>query len=87
MTDHTPHPYRVHNTAMSGSQEDTVRVARWATREELAEHLRVSVKTVQRMTSRGELPAPHAIGPRLIRYDLNEIDALLTNGGQVPADA
>ncbi|WP_232491053.1 helix-turn-helix domain-containing protein [Mycobacterium dioxanotrophicus] len=50
---------------------------RWATKEEVAEHIRVSVKTVQRMTARGELTA-HNVGPRLIRYDLNEIDAMLT---------
>ena len=51
-------------------------VARWATKEEAAEHLRVSVKTVQRMTARGDLVA-HNVGPRLIRYDLNEIDQML----------
>lgn len=52
-------------------------IRRWATKEEVAEHIRVSVKTVQRMTARGELTA-HSVGPRLIRYDLNEIDATLT---------
>lgn len=50
--------------------------SRWATKEEVAQHLRVSVKTVQRMTARGELTA-HNIGPRLIRYDLTEIDQML----------
>lgn len=54
---------------------------RWATKEEVAEHIRVSVKTVQRMTARGELTA-HGVGPRLIRYDLNEIDAILTPASQ-----
>ena len=54
---------------------------RWATKEEVAEHLRVSVKTVQRMTSRGELTA-HSVGPRLLRYDLCEIDAMLTATAQ-----
>lgn len=50
--------------------------ARWATKEEVAEHLRVSVKTVQRMTSRGQLTA-YSVGPRLLRYDLSEVDQLL----------
>ncbi|QRY48126.1 helix-turn-helix domain-containing protein [Mycolicibacterium boenickei] len=50
---------------------------RWATKEEVANHIRVSVKTIQRMTARGELTA-HRVGPRLIRYDLNEVDVNLT---------
>lgn len=52
-------------------------VSRWATKEEVAQHLRVSVKTVQRMTARGDLVA-HQVGPRLIRYDLIHIDHTLT---------
>lgn len=72
------HHTQVHNVTMSRPQEDTVqKVARWATKEEVAEHLRVSVKTVQRMTGRGELTA-HNVGPRLVRYDLNELDEMLT---------
>lgn len=51
--------------------------ARWATKEEVAQHLRVSTKTVQRMTERGELTA-HPVGPRLIRYDLTQIDSMIT---------
>lgn len=55
--------------------------SRWATKEEVAEHLRVSTKTVQRMTERGELTA-HPVGPRLIRYDLSEIDTMLSAAAQ-----
>lgn len=61
---------------MTRPLEDTV-VSRWATKEEVARHLRVSVKTVQRMTARGDLVA-HQVGPRLIRYDLTHIDNALT---------
>lgn len=57
---------------------------RWATKEEVAEHLRVSIKTVQRMTTRGELTA-YSLGPRLIRYDLREIDAMLSAGEKATA--
>jgi excisionase family DNA binding protein len=68
------HPRLVHKDTMTPPAQDTI--ARWATKEEVAQHLRVSIKTVTRMTSRGELTA-HNLGPRLKRYDLNAIDAAM----------
>jgi excisionase family DNA binding protein len=68
------HPQLVHKDTMTSPPIDTK--ARWATKEEVAQHLRVSVKTVTRMTARGELVAHH-IGPRLKRYDLNAIDTAI----------
>lgn len=50
-----------------------------------AKHLAVNPKTIRRQISRGDLTGYRA-GPRLIRVDLNELDAMLrpipTAGGQ-----
>lgn len=41
-----------------------------------ADYLGVSTKTIRRQIARGELTGYRA-GPRLIRVDLNELDAML----------
>lgn len=41
-----------------------------------AEYLGVAEKTIRRMIARGDLTGYRA-GPRLIRVDLNELDAML----------
>lgn len=46
---------------------------RWVTKEEVAEHLQISVRTVRRMVEDGQIRA-YRCGPRLIRFDLAEID-------------
>ena len=50
-----------------------------------AEYVDVSTKTVRRMIARGDLTG-YRVGPRLIRVDLNELDAMLrpipTAGGR-----
>lgn len=50
---------------------------RWATKEEAAKHIGVHPRTITRWAAEGRLRA-HRAGPRLIRFDLNEIDAALT---------
>jgi excisionase family DNA binding protein len=50
-------------------------MTRWGSIEEVAEYLSVSRDTVRRMISSGELPA-RRFGKRLIRLDLDEVDAV-----------
>lgn len=42
-----------------------------------ADHAKVSTKTIRRYIARGDLTG-YRMGPRLIRIDLNELDALMT---------
>ncbi|MGV9745801.1 helix-turn-helix transcriptional regulator [Rhodococcus zopfii] len=44
---------------------------------EAAEHYGLSVKTVRRYIADGRIPA-HRLGPKLVRLDLDEVDAVLT---------
>lgn len=54
-----------------------IKVARrWATLDAGAEHLGVSTKTLRNWIADGRLPG-YRSGPRLIRVDLNELDALM----------
>lgn len=50
---------------------------RWGTKGDVAQHLHVSTKTVDRLVARGEIRA-YPVGPRLVRFDLAEIDATMT---------
>lgn len=47
---------------------------RWANQNEAAEYLGVSTRTVRQMIADGRLRG-YRNGPRMIRLDLNEIDA------------
>lgn len=49
---------------------------RWATKREAAEHLGVSLRTIDRFIAEGKLPA-YRHGQRMTRVDLNDVDALL----------
>lgn len=49
---------------------------RWASRDQAAEYVGVHVNTIDRWRSEGLIRAYQA-GPRLVRYDLAEIDAML----------
>lgn len=51
-------------------------VRRWASLTLGAEHIGVSDKTMRRMIASGRITG-YRVGPRLIRVDLNELDALL----------
>lgn len=50
---------------------------RWATREQVAEYLGIHVNTVDNWRTDGRITAYRA-GDRLVRFDLNEVDAMLT---------
>jgi hypothetical protein len=49
---------------------------RWATTKQTADHLAVTGRTVRQMTADGRL-VRYTLGPRIIRYDLNEVDAAM----------
>jgi excisionase family DNA binding protein len=48
---------------------------RWGSIAAAAQQLDCSTRTIRRMIARGELAG--RAGPRLLRVDLNEVDALL----------
>ena len=50
--------------------------ATWLTRKAAAKRLSASVSTVDRLVRRGQL-ASYALGPRLIRFRVEDVDALL----------
>lgn len=49
---------------------------RWATKDQAAQHLGVHINTIDRWRAEGRIRTYHA-GPRLVRFDLNELDAML----------
>ncbi len=51
-------------------------VRRWVSQVEAAEHLGITDRTLRRMVAAGDLPA-YRLGPRLLRIDLADVDALL----------
>lgn len=57
------------------------RARRYATFAEAAEYARTGISTLRRLAARGELTT-YAHGKRLVRLDLNEIDAMLEAGGR-----
>lgn len=57
---------------------------RWSTKDEVAEHLRCSTKTVDRLVDSGTITA-YPIGPRMVRFDIEEIDQQMLAGTQETA--
>ena len=49
---------------------------RWVKSQDAADHLGVTVRTLQKMQADGRITA-HRIGSGIVRYDLAEIDAIL----------
>lgn len=81
-----PPTVQPHSRADIHNQEPNVMTERrWATEQEAAEHARVSGNTLRRWRAKGRITG-YKVG-RTVRYDLAEIDAALTRGGQVSADA
>lgn len=62
---------------------------RWARRFEVAQHARVSSRTVDTWIARGLLQAFRMPGGRALVFDLNAVDQLITARGPVvpPKDA
>ena len=46
----------------------------WISRQQAAERLSVSVKTIDGLVKRGQLPA-YRIGPKIVRIDEHDIEA------------
>lgn len=59
---------------------DTQAVPRWATIHKAAEYLSINERTVRDWIATGRLTG-YRNGPRIIRVDLNEIDAIMTPYG------
>ncbi len=76
-----PRTHNVHNprqNAAEQQQEDkAVSQPRWANKDGAAQHIGVSTYTIDRLAKAGRITA-HRLG-RLVRYDLNELDAMLTS--------
>ena len=49
---------------------------RWATMDEVAEYLRLTKRTVRDMRRDGRLKG-YSLGERVVRFDLNQVDAAL----------
>ena len=56
---------------------------KWGDKHDVAKHLGVSPRTVERMGERGEIRA-YTVGQRLIRYDLAEIDEMIAANSTTP---
>ncbi len=46
----------------------------WVDAQQVAQHFGVTLRTVRRWIKDGTIPA-HRIGPKLLRFDLAEVDA------------
>lgn len=53
-------------------------ITAWMTRQEAADHLRVSVDTIDRYARDGKVTKYNVAGTRSVRYKTAELDALLT---------
>lgn len=62
------------NAAPSHTQE---KARRWASVEEAAEYTGYGIRTIRRLIQNETIPAYRIPGMRLLRVDLNEIDAAL----------
>ena len=78
MATHPSTPTKAANRERHRQHPQTVS-RRWASIDAVAVYLDVHHQTVRNMIARGELTA-YRSGDRLIRLDLNEVDALLEAG-------
>lgn len=62
-------------TAIAPSTEHPKK-RRWVTQAEAAQYLGITDRTVRRLVASGELKA-YRLGPRLLRIDQADVDALL----------
>ena len=56
--------------------QQQAQLRRWAAQDEAADYLGIDPKTLRRMVAKGQVTG-YRIGPRLIRFDLEELDALM----------
>lgn len=66
-------------TKLSSTKENPVngRTRRWVSTLKTAEYLGCGERTVRRMIAGGQIPA-YRVNARLLRIDLNEVDATLS---------
>jgi excisionase family DNA binding protein len=50
---------------------------RWATYQQTADYLGVTTRTIRQMVEDGRL-TQYSLGPRVVRFDLGEVDAAMT---------
>lgn len=67
------------NTARDRLQTVNGNGRRWATVKETATYLRINERTVRLMVDDGRL-TQYYLGPRVVRVDLNEVDAAMRPG-------
>jgi excisionase family DNA binding protein len=60
---------------------EQVQARRWASLEQAAKYLGISVRTVRVMGADGRLTL-YRNGPRILRVDLNEVDAAMRPQGE-----
>jgi excisionase family DNA binding protein len=56
---------------------------RWATVGEAAEYTRLAPRTIYKRIADGILPAYVPRGSRVLRIDLNDLDAMIRAGGRI----
>lgn len=62
------------------SNKTTTTTSPWMTTEQAAEYLSVSNGTMRNWRSRGEGPRYHLLGGRLVRYEVEDLDAYMREG-------
>ena len=58
---------------------------RWATVEETANYSRLATRTIYKRVADGILPAYVPRGSRVLRIDLNDVDAMIIAKGRMPS--
>ena len=56
--------------------QQQAQLRRWVAQDEAADYLGIDSTTLRRMVAKGQVTG-YRIGPRLIRFDLEELDALM----------
>lgn len=62
------------------AQSITTAASPWMTTEQAAAYLSVSAGTMRNWRSRGDGPRYHLLGGRLVRYEVEDLDAYLRSG-------
>jgi len=70
---------------MPASRTAPRKAPRWATVGEAAEHSRLAPRTIYKRIADGILPAYVPRGSRVLRIDLNDLDAMIIAEGRIPS--
>lgn len=80
MTENQPRMFEL-DEASSRDSSDSSSMPALLTVHEVAAIFKVSVRTIQRRRAAGDLPKPISIGPRMIRWRADEIEAWIRSLG------